>query len=122
MLNTKRFLCFCTVWLCGVPALCYLLFIFDCGVACYIFAAAMILSQVLVAVVPKFAQRPRKLLYILLAVLYVLVLIVFNLCHLAPFFFLMSYIVLLPICIVLYILNMFEIQLVVCSEKGDKNE
>lgn len=76
----------------------------------------------LVAVVPKFAQRPRKLLYILLAVLYVLVLIVFNLCHLAPFFFLMSYIVLLPICIVLYILNMFEIQLVVCSKKGDKNE
>ena len=124
MLNTKRFLCFCTVWLCGVPAFCYYLILNDdvtYGLACYVFAAAIILSQALVAVVANFARKPRKMLYILLAVLYALVPLVLNLYYLEPFIFILSYVVFLPICIVLYILNVFEIWLVVHSGKGDND-
>ncbi len=119
MLNTKRFLCFLSVWLCGVPAFCYYLILFDdvtYGLVGYIFAAAMILSQIIIAVVPKFAQKPRKLLYISLAVLYILVPVILNLYYLEPFIFIISYVSFLPICIILYILNVFEIWLVICEK------
>ncbi|MBQ3550697.1 MAG: hypothetical protein IJA41_06925 [Clostridia bacterium] len=124
MLNIKRFLGFLSVWLCGVPVFCYYFILFDdvtYGLVGYIFAAAMILSQIIIAVVPKFAQKPRKLLYISLAVLYIFVPVILNLYYLEPFIFVISYILFLPICLVLYILNVFEIWLVVRSEKGDND-
>ncbi len=125
MLNTKRFLCFLSVWLCGAAVVCYCLMLFDdftYGLVYYGFAAAMILSQVIIAVAPKFARNPRKLLYILLAVLYVLVPVVLNLYYLQPLIFILSYAVFLPFCIILYVLNVFEVYLVVYADKGEMNE
>ena len=124
MLNTKRFLGFLSVWLCGVPVFCYYLILFDdvtYGLGGYLFAAALVLSQIIIAVVPKFARKPRKLLYISLAVLYILVPLIVNLYYLEPFIFIISYVVFLPICLVLYILNVFEIWLVVRSGEGDND-
>ena len=125
MLNIKRFIIFMPVWLCGVPLmyqLCYTMDDVTGGLTCMIFPIAMILSQVLVAVVPKFAKRPRRVLYIALAVLYVAMLFFLNLYCLEPFIFIISYIVFLPMCVVLYILNVFEVYLVVSVGEGGHNE